>query len=214
MKKNYFTTSRSDFKDKVKSLDYPLIFLILLLGIISFFVMYSTESGVFNYYTQNHIYRFFTFFLLFIALSFLNIQFWYKTSYLLYFIILLLLFSVDIFGVAASGSKRWISIFFFNLQPSELMKIVLLIFLARYYTKIPSRDVNHIKTMFMPLFAIFIPVALISTQPDLGTAVLVAFGGIAVIWLAGFRLKYFLISSLLAICILPIAITFLIAAPT
>ena len=209
MKTNYFTTSRSDFKDKVKSLDYPLIFLILLLGIISFFVMYSTESGVFNYYTQNHIYRFFTFFLLFIALSFLNIQFWYKTSYLLYFIILLLLFSVDIFGVAASGSKRWISIFFFNLQPSELMKIVLLIFLARYYTKIPSRDVNHIKTMFMPLFAIFIPVALISTQPDLGTAVLVAFGGIAVIWLAGFRLKYFLISSLLAICILPIAITFL-----
>jgi len=209
MKANFFSAGRSDFKDKVVSLDYPLIFLILLLGIISFFAMYSTEGGVFNYYTQNHIYRFCTFFLFFIILSFLHIHFWYKTSFLFYFIILSLLLSVDIFGVAASGSKRWISIFFFNLQPSELMKIVLLIFLARYYSKIPSRDVNHIKTMFIPLFAIFIPVALISTQPDLGTAVLVAFGGVAVIWLAGFRLKYFAISSVFVICLLPIAITFL-----
>ena len=204
-----FSSGRIDFKDKLLSLDYPLIFLTLLLGIISFFAMYSTEGGVFNYYTQNHIYRFCAFFLLFIVLSFLKIQFWYKTSYVFYIIILALLLTVDIYGVTASGSKRWINIFFFNLQPSELMKIVLLLFLARYYSKIPSRDINHIKTMFIPLFVIFVPVALIATQPDLGTSVLVAFGGLALIWLAGFRLKYFIFGSIFSLCLLPIAISFL-----
>ena len=209
MRENYFSSSKSSFKDKIKSIDYPLFFLILLLGIISFFSMYSTEGGVFNYYTQNHIYRFCTFFVIFIALSFLDIQFWYKSSYVFYFAILILLLSVEIFGVTASGSKRWINIFFFNLQPSELMKIGLLIFLARYYSIIQSRDVNHIKTMLIPLFAIFIPVSLIATQPDLGTSMLVAFGGFALIWLAGFRLKYFIIGSILSICLLPIVISFL-----
>ena len=203
------SSGRPDFKDKLLSLDYPLIFLTLLLGIISFFSMYSTEGGVFNYYTQNHIYRFCTFFILFIVLSFLKIQFWYKISYVFYTIVLILLISVDIIGVTSSGSKRWINIFFFNLQPSELMKIVLLLFLARYYSQIPSRDINHIKTMFIPLFVIFVPVALIATQPDLGTSVLVAFGGLSLIWLAGFRLKYFAIGSIFSVCLLPIAISFL-----
>ena len=209
MNNSYFSSQQSSIKDKVLSLDYPLVFLILLLGIISFFSMYSTEGGVFSYYTKNHIYRFCTFFIIFISLSFFNITFWYKTSYLFYIIILALLLSVDIFGVVASGSKRWINIFFFNLQPSELMKIVLLLFLARYYSKINSRDVNHVKTMFVPLIAIFVPVTLIATQPDLGTSVLVAFGGIALIWLAGFRLKYFVVGSILSLCLLPVAISFL-----
>ncbi len=209
MQQNYFSANRSSFTDKIKSFDYPLFFLVLLLGIISFFSMYSTEGGVFNYYTQNHIYRFCTFFIFFILLSFLNIQFWYQSSYIFYFVVLLLLLSVDIFGVTASGSKRWINIFFFNLQPSELMKTVLLLFLARYYSTIPSRDVSSIKNMIVPIFIIFIPVSLIATQPDLGTSMLVAFGGFALIWLAGFRLKYFIIGSILSICLLPIAISFL-----
>ena len=209
MMKNYFSVGVSSFKDKLKSLDYFLIFLILLLGVISFFAMYSTERGVFDYYTQNHVYRFCIFFIIFIFLSFININSWYRSSYVFYFIVLLLLISVDIFGVTASGSKRWINIFFFNLQPSELMKIVLLIFLARYYSNITSRDVNHVKTMIIPLFAILVPVFLIATQPDLGTSVLVAFGGISLIWLTGFRLKYFIIGFIFSICSLPLAISFL-----
>ena len=209
MQERYFSTNNSSLKDKIKLVDYPLFFLILLLGIISFFSMYSSEGGAFNYYTQNHIYRFCIFFIFFILLSFLNIQFWHKSSYLFYFIVLLLLISVNIFGVTASGSKRWINIFFFNIQPSELMKTFLIVFLARYYSTIPSQEVSSVKKMIIPLFVIFVPVFLITTQPDLGTAMLVAFGGFALIWLAGFRLKYFIIGSLLSICLLPVAISFL-----
>ena len=209
MQSLHFSRGRTSLRDKILSLDIKLILLILLLGIISFFAMYSTERGSLQYYTQSHIYRFFIFFSLFIVLSFVKIKYWLKISYIFYFIILVLLVGVDIFGVTASGSKRWINLMVFNLQPSELMKVALIMFLARYYNKIPTRDVNHIKTMIVPTFALFIPVALITTQPDLGTAALVAIGGLSVIWLAGFRMKYFLYGSVMLICLAPVAISFL-----
>ena len=209
MAEAYFHDTNKKITDKILSLDFKLIFLVLLLGVISFFAMYSTERGSFGYYTQSHMYRFFIFFALFIVISFFNIQFWYKSAYVFYIIVLLLLIGVDFFGVVASGSKRWINLFIFNLQPSELMKIGIIIFLARYYNKIPSHEVTSIKFMILPIFSLFIPVALIITQPDLGTAVLIGAGGLAVIWLTGFKMKYFMFSFLTLTCLMPVVIAFL-----
>ena len=209
MEDNYFSKSNLSFKDKFLSLDFKLIVLVLLLGIISFFAIYSTERGNFAYYTENHLYRFCIFFLLFIILSFVKIHFWYKSAYLFYLIILILLFAVHFFGTTASGSTRWINLFVFNLQPSELMKIALIVFLARYYSRIAFHDVNRLKFMFLPTFALFIPVALVVAQPDLGTALLIAIGGLAVVWLAGLRIKYFVYSFITCICFAPIVIAVL-----
>ena len=181
--RTYFQSGNKNLKDKILSLDFKLIFLVLLLGVISFFAMYSTERGNFSYYTQSHIYRFSIFFLIFITFSFLEINFWHKSAYLFYFIVLILLVGVDFFGIVASGSRRWINLFFFNLQPSELMKIALIVFLAKYYSRISTYDVSNIKFMILPMFAIFIPVALIITQPDLGTAMLIAATGFAVLYI-------------------------------
>ena len=89
------------------------------------------------------------------------------------------------------------------------MKIALIVFLARYYNKIPSEYVSNIKYIVLPLFAIVVPVFLVAAQPDLGTAILIAIGGCAVIWLAGFRLKFFLYSFFILICLIPIGISFL-----
>ena len=209
MEKNYFQKSNLSIKEKIFALDFLLIFLILLLGGISFFAMYSSEQGKIGYYTQSHIYRFSVFFIVFIIISFFKPQFWYKSSYLFYFIILILLLAVDFFGVTASGSKRWISLFFINLQPSELMKVALIIFLARFYYKIPSENVTNIKYIVVPIIALFIPVALVASQPDLGTAVLILIGGLAVVWLTGFRIKFFLYSFFVSICLIPIGIALL-----
>ena len=209
MTRNYFQKVNLSLKDKIFAFDFTLFFLILLLGIISLFAMYSSERGNFSYHTQNHLYRFSIFFLLFIIISFFRIQFWYKSAYLFYFIVLILLFAVDLFGITSSGSKRWISLFFFNLQPSELMKVSLIIFLARYYYKIPSQNVNNIKHIFIPFFSLMIPVFLVVSQPDLGTAVLIAISGLIVIWLTGFRIKYFLYSFIVLICLIPVGISFL-----
>ena len=161
--RNYFQTGNLNFKDKIFSLDFTLIFLILLLGIISLFAMYSSEQGNFSYHTQSHLYRFSVFFLLFILISFFNIRLWYKFAYIFYVIVLILLIGVDLFGVTASGSKRWINLFFINLQPSELMKVSLIIFLARYYNKIPSQNVNNIKYILIPFLSFLLfPLCLFS----------------------------------------------------
>ena len=209
MIRQHFHRGNQSFRDKIFALDFLLIFFILLLGVISFFTMYSTEQGKLGYYTQSHLYRFFIFFILFIIVSFFRIKTWYKSAYLFYFAVLILLFAVDLFGVTSSGSKRWINLFFINLQPSELMKIALIIFLARYYYKIPTENVTNLKYIITPFFAIFVPVLLVAEQPDLGTAVLILIGGLAVIWLTGFRIKLFLYSCFFLICLLPVGISFL-----
>jgi len=207
--REHFYKSNLRFRDKILALDFFLIFLVLTLGIISFFAMYSTEQGQFGYFTKSHIYRFFIFFLIFILLSLLKIQLWYKAAYLFYFSIFILLVGVDLFGITSSGSKRWINLFFINLQPSELMKVALIVFLARFYYKIPAENVTNIKYILMPIFAIFIPVMLVATQPDLGTAVLILIGGLTVIWLTGFRIKFFLYSFFVLIFLIPVGISFL-----
>ena len=209
MEKNYFQKHNRSFVDKILAFDFTLCFLILLLGTISLFAMYSSERGNFSYHTQNHLYRFSIFFFLFIVISFFRTQFWFKSAYLFYFIILILLLAVDSFGVTASGSKRWINLFFINLQPSELMKVALIIFLARYYNKIPSHNINNIKYILIPFLSFLIPVILVIIQPDLGTAVLIATSGLIVIWLAGFRIKYFFYSLCALIFLTPIGISFL-----
>ena len=209
MEKNYIQRANQSISDKILAFDFQLLLLILALGTISILAMYSSEMGHFSYYTQSHLYRFSIFFLIFIIISFFRIQFWYKSAYLFYFLVMILLFGVDLFGVTASGSKRWISLFFINLQPSELMKVSLIIFLARYYDKIPTTNVNNLKYIFIPFLSFMIPAFLVASQPDLGTAVLIAISGLIVIWLTGFKIKYFLYSFFVLFCLIPIGISFL-----
>ena len=209
MIKNYFDKRSMNVRDKFISLDFLLILLILVLGVISVFAMYSSEQGQFGYYTQNHLYRLLAFFSVFFLASFLNTSFWYRSSYIFYFFVLILLIYVHFNGVTASGSKRWINLFFINLQPSELMKVGLIIFLSRYYYKIPTDNITSFKYMLIPIFVLFIPFILIIAQPDLGTAGLILIGGTAVIWLSGFKIKYFLYSFIILVCLSPVAISFL-----
>ena len=201
--------SRLTFGDKVFSLDIILIVSILLLGIISCFAMYSTDGGEFAYYTKSHIVRFFIFFLLFFVVSFFSSNFWYNSSTIFYLIVFVLLILVKYFGLTSSGSQRWLSLYFLNLQPSELMKIGLILFLARYYHRISSTDVNNLKYLLQPIVALLVPVLLVIIQPDLGTSVLIATGGIVVIWLAGVKMQFFAYLSVIFLSIAPVVISFL-----
>ncbi len=201
--------SQYTFRDKLLSFDFFLVFLILILGIISVFAMYSTEGGNFDYHTKSHIVRFVIFFFMFFVVSFFNIKFWYNTSTLIYISIFLLLLSVKYFGITSSGSQRWVNFYFINLQPSELMKVGLILFLAKYYHRIPIHEANKIKFLFLPIIVLVAPVLLVVTQPDLGTSILIAIGGIAVAWLAGVKIKFFAYMSIFFISLAPIAISFL-----
>ncbi len=197
------------FRDKLISIDYILVFSILILGIISMFAMYSTDGGEFKYHTKSHILRFCIFFLMFFIISFVQIRLWHSTSYLIYLIFFILLIGVKYFGLTSSGSKRWLNFYFMNLQPSELMKVGLILFLAKYYHRVSLENVNKIKFLFLPIVALVSPVLLVIMQPDLGTSILIGAGGIIVAWLAGVRPKFFIYASLLFISFLPVAISFL-----
>ena len=201
--------SHLSLKDKILSIDFTLFFAILTLGIISFFAMYSTDAGIFAYHTKSHIIRFLVFFSLFIIISFIKLNFWYNSTTLIYLAILILLILVKYFGLSSSGSQRWLNLYFINLQPSELMKIGLILFLSKYYHRISSADVNRVKFLLRPLIALIFPVILVLTQPDLGTAFLIAAGGVIVIWLAGVKMKFFAYLGVIFLSVAPIAISFL-----
>ncbi len=196
-------------RDKILSIDYVLVFSMLILGITSMFAMYSTDGGEFKYHTNSHILRFFVFFVMFFLVSLVQIRFWHGTSYLIYFVIFILLLGVKYFGLTSSGSKRWLDLYFMNLQPSELMKIGLILFLAKYYHRISIENINSIRYLFIPITVLVAPIILVATQPDLGTSILIAAGGVVVAWLAGVRAKFFMFSGVAMIALLPVAISFL-----
>ena len=98
---------------------------------------------------------------------------------------------------------------FYEFQPSELMKIGLILFLAKYYHRISIEGVNSFRYLLLPITVLVAPVILVATQPDLGTSILIAAGGVVVAWLAGVRAKFFTISGIAMLALLPIAISFL-----
>ena len=197
------------FIDKLKAVDYFLIIIVSIIGSMSVFSIYSTESGNFSFYTKNHLTRFLVFFSMFLVLSFVRVSFWYRQAYIFYIIGILLLLLVIFFGISASGSKRWINFFIMNLQPSELMKIAIIVCFARYYHRIQSSDIQSYKYLLQPIILLLIPCYLVITQPDLGTAILIAGSGLAIIWLAGLNLKYFIYSGLILLVSLPFVISIL-----
>ena len=197
------------FIDKLKAVDYFLIIIVAIIGSISVAAIYSTESGNFSFYTKNHLTRFLVFFSMFLVLSFVRVSVWYRQAYIFYILGILLLLLVIFFGISASGSKRWINFFIMNLQPSELMKIAIIVCFARYYHRIQSSDIQSYKYLLQPIILLLIPCYLVITQPDLGTAILIAGSGLAIIWLAGLNLKYFIYSGLILLVSLPFVISIL-----
>ena len=201
--------SELTFFQKVKNLDYILISCILLLSVLSVFVMYSTDGGEILYHTKSHFIKILIFFPLMLVISFFNIKFWHLTSYFFYIVIILLLIWVSVDGIKASGSQRWINLYFIVLQPSELMKIGIILCLAKYYHRLKIDNVNSFTNIVIALSIIITPIILVISQPDLGTSILIALSGLIILWLGGVRIKYFFISFVTFLISLPFIISFL-----
>jgi len=194
---------------KIKNFDYILLICILLLGLIGSLSMYSTDGGEMLFHTKSHIYKFLVFFPMMIFLSFLNIRFWHYFGYIFYFIILLFLIWASLYGIKASGSQRWINLYFINIQPSELMKIGIILCLAKFYHRAQINKVNSFRYLMVVLLILILPIMLVLSQPDLGTSILIASSGLVVIWLAGLNIKYFIYSFFTLVISMPFAISFL-----
>ena len=115
---------------KFKNFDYILLTCILLLGFISLITMYSTDGGKILFHTKSHFVKLVFFTSMMIFFSFINIKFWFSIGYFSYLLVVILLVWTYLFGITSSGSQRWIDLYFINLQPSELMKIFIILCLA------------------------------------------------------------------------------------
>ena len=208
MQYNSFNTQPTFFQ-KLVQLDYILLTCILMLGLISAFSMYSTDGGEILFHSRSHTSKFLIFFTMMIIMSFFNIRFWHSFAYLFYVIILIFLIWASAYGIKASGSQRWINLYFINLQPSELMKIAIIVCLAKYYHRIQLNKVNTFQVLFIAIVILILPIMLVITQPDLGTSILIALSGLVVIWLAGISIKYFIYSFISLLISMPFAIAFL-----
>ena len=197
------------FFQKFRNFDYILLACILLLGFISLATMYSTDGGNILFHTKSHFVKLVVFTTMMLIFSFINIKFWFSIGYLSYLIVIGLLIWTYFFGIKSSGSQRWMDLYFINLQPSELMKIFIILCLAKYFHRMKLENVNSIYTILTSLIIIILPMGLVIVQPDLGTSLLIAISGIAVIWFAGINHKYFIYTMLGFLISLPFIISFL-----
>ena len=197
-----------NFTSKIKSMDLVILFLVIIISSISLFILSSLDfnnKGL----VEKHSLRIIFSLLIFLIVASINIKTWYKFSYLFYGFVILLLILVDFYGLTGKGAKRWLDIGIFNLQPSELMKIGVIMALARYYQYIKTDEIDRVKNLVIPITLIIIPFILVIKQPDLGTALFILFVAISILWLAGLNLKIFTFGTLSLLILAPLSISFL-----
>ncbi len=202
-------TNRLSFFQKFRNFDYILLFCIIILGFISLITMYSTDGGQALFHTKSHFTKLIVFTIMMLIISFINIKYWFALGYLSYLMVIGLLVGTYLFGITSSGSQRWINLYFINLQPSELMKVFIILCLAKYFHRMKLENVNSIYTILTSLIIIMLPMGLVIVQPDLGTSLLIGISGIAVLWFAGVNHKYFIYTMLGFVISLPFIIAFL-----
>jgi len=176
---------------KVLYVNWPLVLLITAVAAMGLVMLYSVAGGSLEPWANAQAKRFALGFVLMMIVAFVPLTFWRNVSVIAYVLSLLLLVAVDLFGDIGMGAQRWIDLGFMRLQPSELMKITLVMMLAWYYDRLEPARTSRPLWVLLPLILIAVPMALVLKQPDLGTALLLALGGTAIMFLAGVSWLYF-----------------------
>ncbi len=190
--------------EKIKNLNFLLIFILILISFIGAAGLYSAADGSYEPWASRHLVRFYMFLLVAIVISLIDIKIIYKYSYLLFILTLILLISVEIIGVLGKGATRWIRIFGFSIQPSELIKITIILALAKFYNDIKFENIKKIRYLFFPFIILAIPFFLVVIQPDLGTSLSILILGIFILFLVGIKLWKFGLGLILSVVSIPI----------
>jgi rod shape determining protein RodA len=176
---------------KLLALNWAIVLLLIAVAGAGFLMLYSVAGGSVHPWAQAQMLRFGVGLVGMLVIAMIDIRFWRLMAPLAYALSLVLLIAVDLMGIIGMGAQRWIDLGPFQLQPSEMMKIALVMALAAYYHWLGPEKVSRPLWVVLPLILILMPVALVLEQPDLGTAILLLAGGGAVMFLAGVSLWYF-----------------------
>lgn len=178
-----------DIRGKLFELNWSFVLLIILTGCIGILMLYSVAGGAWDPWAIRHATRFAAGLAVMLVVAMVPPRLWMSLAYPAYLGALFLLVMVELFGATAMGAQRWIDIGPLRMQPSEIMKIALVLALARYYHDLPPENVSSPGGMIIPVLIIAVPVGLIAKQPDLGTAVLTGATGLVMVFLAGLSWK-------------------------
>ena len=176
---------------KVFQLNWIIVGATCLTACIGFVLLYSAANGSYEPWAGKQMVRFGTSFVLMVLVALIPIWFWRGLAFPIYLGALALLVLVEFMGETGMGATRWINLGFVQLQPSELMKVGLVLILASYYDRLDLSAVSKPHWMIIPIALILIPAFLVIRQPDLGTAVLIIVGGGILLFLSGVSLYYF-----------------------
>ena len=201
--------SQMSLVDKLGRISWGLIFLTSVIACIGFGMLYSAADGNLDPWASRQILRFAVGLVVVLVIAVIDIRIWIRWAYVIYAVTLAILLAVEAFGIIGMGAQRWLYFGWFQLQPSELMKIALVLALARYFHRITLDDAKRPALLVAPVLMLLAPVVLVLRQPDLGTAAMLLVGAGAVFFVSGVALRYFLVGGAIAAAGVPIAWQFL-----
>lgn len=191
----------------LRHIPWRLLALVVAIGGFGLVVLYSAAGGSMRPWAMSQGIRFAMFIGLAIAISWAGEERLKKAALPTYAVLVLMLLFVELFGFVGGGSRRWLDLGFIRLQPSELMKPVIVLAVARFFDMLPAGEIRRFSAVWPPALLIGIPALLVLTQPDLGTALMICAGGITVAFLAGLPLRLFGGAALALAAAFPIALS-------
>ena len=190
---------------KILQINWFLILLLMVIASIGFAMLYSAANGNWHPWATRQIARFGVALCALLVIALIDIRFWMRWAYFGYLGALGLLFVVEVAGEIGMGAQRWIDLGVFQLQPSELMKVALVLALARYFHAPTLQEVGQPLRLIPPILIVIGPTVLVLQQPDLGTAMMLIFAGGGLLFLAGVRIWKFLLVGFAGLACIPIA---------
>ena len=193
----------------LSQLPWRIILLVLGIGCFGLLVMYSAAGGHLRPWALPQGIRFFALLSVAIIISRVRERWFADLALPIYGVLLVLLVLVELLGSIRGGGQRWLDFGIIRLQPSELMKIAIVLAVARFYDLLPPNETRRIPAIWPALVLIGLPVLLVMHQPDLGTALMIAAGGVTVMFLAGVPLRLFIAGGIAVAAAIPLAVNFL-----
>jgi rod shape determining protein RodA len=193
---------------KLSEIDWRLGFLLCAIAGVGCMMLYSIANSSWDPWADRQLGVFAACFAMMLALSLVDLRAWFFLAYPIYALSLLLLVAVLVVGHHALGAQRWLKLGPVQIQPSEIMKIGVVLALARFYHGCSAKDARLSWKLLIPAALIGIPVLLVAKQPDLGTAVLIALTGAAVMFLAGLDWRVLMAGAVGGIAAAPLMVMF------
>ena len=198
-----FTGRELRLTDKLAEFNWGFLLLLVLIASIGFAMLYSVAEGSFSPWAFRQALRFAAGVCILLIAAMIDLRLWMRLAYPLYGVALAMLVAVEVVGMTGMGAQRWLNLGFVQIQPSEIMKVTLLMALARYFHGLTLDEVSRLRNLVIPVALVAAPVGLVVLQPDLGTAILLTASGAILFFAAGLRWRYFILSAAIVLAAVP-----------